>query len=170
MNTQTGKEQFSNLMQEHRGILFKVCHSYCRNKADIDDLAQEMIYQLWKSFDNYDPRYKFTTWMYRVVLNVAISFYRKEKKSRGIMALDEHVIEIADNSYSHNDTEKELHHLRQFIGELKELDKALIILYLEEKSYREISEIMGITETNTSTRISRIKEQLKQKFSNLQES
>ena len=132
----------------------------------MEDLAQEMVYQLWKSYSSYDPNYKFTTWMYRVVLNVAISFYRKGKNTAPTIALEEHLLEMADNNEHSEETAQNIDLLQKFISELKELDKALMILYLEEKSYREIAEIIGITETNVATKISRIKEQLKQRFSN----
>ncbi len=165
MNKQAGKEEFSALVDENKGIIFKVCNSYCRNKADIEDLAQEMVYQLWKSYGTYNADYKFTTWMYRIALNVAISFYRKEKRSKNTIALEEHLVEMEDEKGTSEETAQNINLLQQFINELKELDRALMILYLEEKSYRDISEIIGITETNVATKISRIKEQLKQKFS-----
>jgi RNA polymerase sigma factor (sigma-70 family) len=164
MNMQTGNNEFSNLVNENRGIIFKVCNSYCSNKTDIEDLAQEIVYQLWKSYSSYDTSYKFTTWMYRIALNTAISFYRKQKKSGNTISLEEHLIEIADN-HEPVITDQNINLLQQFINELKELDKALMILYLEEKTYKEIAEIMGITETNVATKINRVKEKLKQKFS-----
>jgi RNA polymerase sigma factor (sigma-70 family) len=165
MNMQTGNNEFSNLVNDNRGIIFKVCNSYCSNKADIEDLAQEIIYQLWKSYKSYKPSYKFTTWMYRIALNTAISFYRKVKKSHSTISLEEHLIEMEDNNEASSITTQNIDLLQQFINELKELDKALMILYLEEKTYKEIAEIIGITETNVATKIGRIKEKLKQKFS-----
>jgi RNA polymerase sigma-70 factor (ECF subfamily) len=102
--------------------------------------------------------------MYRVALNVAISFYRKEKRSIPALSLTDHLLEIADKQ-DNSETEERLNQLQQFINQLKELDRALIILYLEEKSYSEIAEILGITETNVATKISRIKTRLKQQFS-----
>ena len=105
--------------------------------------------------------------MYRVALNVAITFYRKTKTGEAIIQLAEPDTEIEDRKEDTVEMENNMDTLQQFINELKELDKALIILYLEEKSYREIAEILGITETNVATRISRIKDKLKQKFSTL---
>lgn len=150
------------LIQEHRKIIFKVCNVYCKNEHDREDLQQEIVYQLWRSYANYNPAYKFTTWMYRVSLNVAISFYRKTKNGTDTIALAaEH--EALEDEY--NDPivkERNISLLYQFIDNLKELDKALMLLYLEEKSYQEIADILGITETNVATKISRIKEKLKQ--------
>jgi RNA polymerase sigma factor (sigma-70 family) len=119
---------------------------------------------LWGAFDRYDDSYKLSTWMYRIALNVAISFYRKERRRiRYDSPLTSSMIEIADNS---EDTalENNVQLLQQFINELSELDKALMILYLESKSYKEAADILGITETNVATKISRIKAQLRQKF------
>ena len=103
--------------------------------------------------------------MYRIALNVAISFYRKERKTTDTVLMGDHVIEIADEQIEES-LETNLNALQQFINELKPLDKALMILYLEEKPQKEIAEIMGITSTNVATKIGRIKEQLKQKFNN----
>ncbi|MDQ3021659.1 MAG: sigma-70 family RNA polymerase sigma factor [Bacteroidota bacterium] len=167
MNKEQRKEEFLNLIQENRKIIFKICNSYCKNKDDREDLAQEIVYQLWKSFIGFNPDYKFSTWMYRIALNVAISFYRKDKKSRNTISIDEHVIEIEDIIYDSNESGKNLNLLQRFINELKELDRALMILYLEEKNYKEISDILGISETNVATKISRIKFKLKQKFTNI---
>jgi RNA polymerase sigma factor (sigma-70 family) len=165
MNNHNGKEDFLQLIQDNQRIIFKICNSYCRNRTDREDLAQEIIYELWKSGRSFDPDHKFSTWMYRVALNVAISFYRKEKKSAPKISLTDHLIDLEDKE--EGPAEENIRLLQQFIGELKDLDKALMILYLEEKSYREIAEILGITETNVATKLSRIRTGLRQKFSQL---
>ncbi len=155
------KDNFFKLIEKNKKIIFKICNSYCYNKDDRDDLAQEIIYNLWKSGKNFNKDYKFSTWMYRVSLNVAISFYRKENK-RQTTPLTERVFNIEDSISA---SEENINLLQKFINEVKELDRALMILYLEEKTYGEIAEIVGISETNVATRISRCKEKLKQKFS-----
>lgn len=164
---QHSKEDFLALIGTHKLIIYKICNSYCKNESDRDDLAQEIIYQLWRSFKQFNGSVKFSTWMYRVALNVAITFYRKSKQNDHIIQLDEYNSEVEDLGNDNPDLEKNIRNLQAFIGQLKELDKALVILYLEEKSYSEIAEILGITETNVATRISRIKDKLKQKFSTL---
>jgi len=164
MSTQPGSEAFLQLVQQNRGIIFKICNSYCANKNDREDLAQEVIYQLWKSGNSFNGSYKFTTWMYRIALNVAISFYRKENKKGPVISLNENNMDVEDKEGFVYETEENLNLLQQFINELKELDRALMILYLEAKSYAEIAEITGLTETNVSTKINRIKDKLKQKF------
>jgi RNA polymerase sigma factor (sigma-70 family) len=162
-----GEQEFLRRIQDNKGILWKICHLYCRNRDDREDLAQEMIYQLWKSGHRFDANHKFSTWMYRIALNVAISFYRKERKTGVRLSLDGelHLWDLEDRVDDGALMEEKIDRLQQFIRELGELDKALMILYLEEKSYREIAEILGITETNVATKISRIKTGLKQKFS-----
>jgi RNA polymerase sigma-70 factor (ECF subfamily) len=159
------EDRFLSVLEKHKGILYKVATSYCKDSEDRKDLVQEMVYQLWRSFDNYNEQYKYSTWIYRVAINVAISFYRKENSRKVvILPFSKSLLNFSDTP----DVEKEipgLKQLEQYIFELKELDKALILLYLDEKSYREMADIMGITETNVATKISRIKNSLKQKFS-----
>lgn len=159
------KEDFLSIIDANKRIIFKICNSYCKNADDREDLAQEIIFQLWRSWSSFNANYKLSTWMYRITLNVAISFYRKERKATDTVLMGDHVIEIADEQIEES-LETNLNALQQFINELKPLDKALMILYLEEKPQKEIAEIMGITSTNVATKIGRIKEQLKQKFNN----
>lgn len=159
------KEDFLSIIDANKRIIFKICNSYCKNADDREDLAQEIIFQLWRSWSSFNANYKLSTWMYRITLNVAISFYRKERKTTDTVLMGDHVIEIADEQIEES-LETNLNALQQFINELKPLDKALMILYLEEKPQKEIAEIMGITSTNVATKIGRIKEQLKQKFNN----
>ena len=166
MNIQIQKEDFLTLIEENKGIIIKVCNSYCFNKSDREDLTQEIVYQLWKSGNNFNAYSKFSTWMYRVALNVAISFYRNKIKSNTVIPLNESHIDIEDEMNNAGETEKKVILLQRFINEMKELDKALTLLYFEEKSYSEIAEILGISETNVATKISRIKSGLKQKFLN----
>jgi RNA polymerase sigma-70 factor (ECF subfamily) len=167
MNTASAKKEFLKLIEDNKGIIFKICNSYCANVNDREDLAQDIIYQLWRSGKRFSNDHKFTTWMYRVALNTAISFYRKEKNKEGKIPLFESVYELPDRAESTSTTEENILLLQQLINELKELDRALMILYLEDKSYKDIADILGITETNVATRISRIKETLKQKFSKI---
>jgi RNA polymerase sigma factor (sigma-70 family) len=160
--------EFLQLIRDNKGILFKISNSYCRNRDDREDLLQEIIYQLWKSAGSFDTNRKFSTWMYRIALNVAISYYRQQRRSglRITFGGDLHLMELADGP-AEPDTEEKVELLQQFIGEQNELDKALMILYLEERPYREIAEILGITETNVATKLSRIKGRLKQHFAKL---
>jgi RNA polymerase sigma factor (sigma-70 family) len=165
MSKQPGSnEQLLQLVKEHERILFKICNCYCNDKYQRDDLAQEIMYHLLKSFDRYDAAYKFSTWMYRIALNVAISFYRKTRAGNVTTMLAENTADVEDKRDESAELEKNIYMLEQFICGLKELDKALMILYLDEKSYKEIAEVLGITETNVATKINRVKEKLKQYF------
>lgn len=159
--------EFTNLIEANKGILYKVCNNYCKDPSKRDDLAQEILIQLWKSMASWDGKYPFSTWMYRVALNVAISHYRKEKNQLAPVSLDEQDIQVAGDNDNWNEKEEKLQQLQLLINQLKALDKALMLLYLDGKSYLEIAEILGITATNVATKISRIKEKLKQSFSKI---
>src|ERR1700675_1676705 len=99
MTTPKHQERFQALLDEHKRILYKVCHSYCQNRDDREDLAQEIIVQLWRSFGRFDERYRFSTWMYRISLNVAISFYRRERtRTRQVIQEEEHLLETIDET------------------------------------------------------------------------
>lgn len=167
MQKETNRAEFVQLMETHQKIIFKVCNSFCRNKNYREDLAQEIIYQLWKSYGSYNESFKFSTWMYRVALNVAISHYRKETIKQETIPLAESMEAIKEEPGTSSDSEQNGQQLQRFINELKELDRALVLLYLEEKPYREIGEILGITETNVATKINRIKDKLKQRFATI---
>ncbi|HWB26898.1 MAG TPA: sigma-70 family RNA polymerase sigma factor [Chitinophagaceae bacterium] len=160
-------EDFLRLIQQNSGIIYKICYTYCTDRNDREDLAQEIIYQLWKSGKSYDATYKFTTWMYRVALNVAISFSRRRGKASSTISIDGNNIDVEDTAEHVHDREEKIALLQQYIQGLKELDRALMILYLDGKAYSEIAEVTGLTETNVATKISRIKEKMKQKFSGI---
>lgn len=166
MKTPTKKDKFITTIDDHKKIIYKIVNSYCRNKEDRKDLEQEIIIQLWNSFDNYNPEYKYSTWMYRIALNVAISFYRKEKKwyAKSDFHNEDSLFSMTDEEDDNSEMDQNIRLLQEFINELNELNKALMLLYLEEKSYEEISEILGITKTNVATKIGRIKIKLKERF------
>jgi RNA polymerase sigma factor (sigma-70 family) len=155
-------KKFMELIEENKRIIFKICNSYCPNKEERDDLAQEIVYNLWKSYQRFNSSLKFSTWMYRIALNVAISFYRKVKKSAPQISISENLILLEEST--NNETDNNIHLLLKFINELKEIDKSIMLLYLDDKSYKEIAEITGISESNIATKISRIKDKLKSNF------
>ncbi len=157
-------EEFIKIIEQHKGIIYKITNLNCKNDSDRQDLYQEIVLQLWKSFENYNSQFKYSTWIYRIALNVAISFYRKENRRKEIAnPISESLFNTAGINEDH-DKNNDLFLLQKFVADLKELDKALMLLYLEEKSHKEIAEILGITETNVATKIGRIKKLLKQKF------
>ena len=132
--------------------------TYCRNPADRDDVAQEIVTQLWRAFPKFDETRTFSTWMYRIALNVAISFVRSNSvRERHTVALDE-THDIEDSSASRADDDERTRVLYAFIDRLDALNRALLLLYLDDRSHRDIAAILGITETNVATKISRLKQ------------
>lgn len=152
------KQQFINTIKEYKNLIYKICHSYCPNPSDHKDLEQEIILQLWTAMKRYNGSVKMSTWIYRIALNTAISHYRDEQKRSHITT--RHFMELPTNEYD-PETDEQIKKLYAFIEQLNYLDKALMLLYLEETKQKEIAEILGITESNVSTKINRIKQQLK---------
>lgn len=158
---------FLSVLESHKGIIYKVANSYTTTVENQEDLIQEIIFQLWRSFEKYNDQYKWSTWIYRIALNVSISFYRKESRKKNYsQPLTESIIEAVPDDIS-DDQAGNVSILRRFISEMQELDRALLILYLDEKSHKEIAEILGLSETNVATKISRIKERLRQRFAGI---
>lgn len=157
------KEQFIDIIREYKNLIYKICHSYCPNPADHKDLEQEIILQLWTSMKRYNGSVKMSTWIYRIALNTAISHYRNEQKRSYINTGN--FMELQASDYD-PETDEQIKSLYAFIEQLNYLDKALMLLYLEETRQKEIAEILGITESNVSTKINRIKQQLKLFFQN----
>lgn len=165
MKSQADNDRFLLLIQHNKKLIFKVCNTYCKDDEDRKDLVQEVIIQLWHSYPNYNDKYKLSTWMYRIALNTAISFYRSHHKRQSTTtSINEAIFNIADDADATRQLDEKVILLHQFINELDELNKALMILYLDDNSYRDIADILGITETNVATKISRIKQRLKQQF------
>jgi len=153
------QDEFQKLIEEHKKILYKVCNSYCRNRDARDDLAQEIIVQLWRSFERFDKRYRFSTWMYRIALNVAISFYRSEStRTRLVISDEEQLVQAVDAPESEPE---EIAMLYRFIDGLDPLNKALALLYLNGNTYTEIASVLGISETNAATKINRLKNKMR---------
>ncbi len=166
MNKQEQHHLFEDIIEQHKGILFKVARAYCPDEEDRQDLIQEIMIQIWQSIHKYNDQYKISTWLYRISLNIAISFYRKSStRAKKHMVLNEQMAEMPTEEKSEN--EQHLNLLEQFISQLKEIDKALMILYLEDKSHAEIAEILGMSVSNVGTKIGRIKDKLKTRFSQL---
>ena len=160
------RQLFEKLISQNKGILFKVAKSYCQDEVDRQDLIQEMMVQVWLSLDKYNNRFKISTWLYRIALNVAISYYRKNRtRTAKSVVLNEKTSQMPEDDKTEN--ELNLNLLERFISELNEIDKALIILYLEDKSHAEIAETLGMSVSNVGTKVGRIKDRLKQRFSQL---
>ena len=152
------EQEFLDLVDSHQGILKKICFIYSGNSLEKEDLCQEIILQLWKSYPLFKNQSAFSTWMYRVALNTALSLTRK---SPFIMRREE----IPDRSYDieHTMTESEnLRVLYKAINQLNNVEKAIILLWLEDNTYEEIAEVIGMSVKNISVRILRIKAKLRE--------
>ena len=163
MSEKEKDKQFQNLIEQHKGILYKVARTYCQQEEDRQDLIQEIRIQIWRSLDKYNDKYQISTWLYRISLNVAISFYRKNaKRHANTISLNEQVSEIKE--IDNTEKEEQLKQLMSFIYKLNNLDKALMLLYLESKTHIEIADILGTSKSNVGTKIGRIKEKMKTHF------
>ncbi len=157
------KAKFISVIKDNQKLILKICFSYCSNQESQKDLQQEILMQLWSSFSKFDGRVKISTWIYRVALNTAISFYRNDcKHNDRKKSIDESIISIS-NFETEKDEDIKL--LYQFIEHLNEFDKALILLYLDNNKYQDIADVLGISVTNVATKINRIKKNLKEQFS-----
>lgn len=159
------RQLFGELLERHRGIVFKVAYSYCPHPDDRADLVQEIAAQLWRAFPGYDAGRSFSTWMYRIALNVAISSLRSRRHDRHSVPLDEAMHDVPGDQDDH-ETAEQLRLLRRYIDRQDPLNRALLLLYLEDRSHREIAEILGISEGNVATKISRLKQRIRDDFSN----
>ena len=149
--------------EKNQNIVHKVCRIYTTNQDAHNDLFQEVVIQLWKNYGKFRGDSKFSTWMYRVALNTAISLYRKSTRNIKTQDIDDVSYKIQSSEY--DDTEEiQLKALYKAIHKLNDIDKALIFLYLEEKPYKEISETLGITQVNARVKMNRAKEKLKNLF------
>src|SRR5215510_7326736 len=154
-------EQFLALLEAHQKIVLKVARVYCWDAAERDDLRQEITLQLWRAFPSYDPRRVFSTWMYRIALNVAISFARKAGRRRRIIApLENDGVDLPATA-SAGEPDEHFDALHRCLRALDPLSRALLMMYLDERSYREIAEVLGISETNVATKISRLKQRMR---------
>ena len=155
---------FIKLIHAHEGIIYKITRVYLDKEEDQQDLYQEIVYQLWKSFDSFRSDSKWSTWMYRVALNTVISFLKRDK-SRPKKVSSDHLDDFKMEPFDPV-MEERVEWLYKSIQKLSVVEKGIILLYLEGKSHEEISSITGFTTTNIGTRISRIKEKLKRQISN----
>ena len=156
------KEQFIAAIKNNEGIIYKIAAVYTNTMQDRDDLVQEIIYQLWKSFDSFKQQSSLSTWMYRVAMNVAIYHLKTSKRKIATVPLNEQLLNLHDSDNS--ETEEKWQTFKQHIDKLNLLDKGIVILYLENKSYEEIGQIIGISTSNVGTKLMRIKEKLKQQI------
>lgn len=154
------EHNFVELLEKHQNIVHKVCRIYTNNQDEHNDLFQEITIQLWKAYPKFRGDSKFSTWMYRVGLNTAITLYRKNKRRIRTEEFDAFQFIITAEAYDDSE-EQQLKLMYKAVHQLNDIDKALVFLYLEDKGYKEISETMGISEVNARVKMNRIKTKLK---------
>lgn len=153
------EKAFITLLNQNQKIIYKVCNLYMDAHSDREDLFQEITLQAWKAYGSFRGDAKFSTWLYRVALNTAITFFRKEKRKPSIFSTDvmpEQEDDVADP------LAEQVKAMYAAIGELSKIDKAIVMLYLEDYNYNEIGDMMGITANNVAVKMNRIKTRLKE--------
>jgi len=154
------EEKFLQIIKENQGIIHKVCNMYCDFDEDRNDLFQEIVAQLWKSFPTFRSESKVSTWMYRVALNTAITSFKKNKRRPDQGRLTYENFEIEDEKYD-SETDENIKQLHHAVARLTGIEKSIVLLYLENKKYEEIAEITGITQNYVRVKMNRIKKKLK---------
>jgi len=164
MTHEQNHKDFLERIHRHQSIIHKICFVYCNIKADREDLQQEIVLQLWKSYPSFQGKAEFSTWMYRVALNTAINQTRKP----GLLIDSSSSPDIPYDPVDSYNLSEELQILYRAISQLRKVDKAIILLWLEEKSYGEIARTIGITEKNVSVKLVRIRARLAEFIQKLQ--
>lgn len=161
----TDNDGFVTMIKKHKRIIYKVINTYCNDVDDKKDLEQEIIIQLWKSYQSYNGSTQLSTWIYRIAMNVSISFYRNNvTRKTTTTSINESIFqELASNATNEEETDQR-RLLYGFISQLDEFNREVFMLYLDDYSYKEIAEIVGITESNVGTKISRIKHKIHEYF------
>jgi RNA polymerase sigma factor (sigma-70 family) len=155
-------EQFADLVRRHAGLIHKIAYTYCRHTPDREDVVQDIVLELWRARSRYDLRFKETTWIYRIAVNVAISHYRRERRHREPReSIDVHAITIATPAI---EPSEDIQVLLRCIDDLDALDKALVLLYLDGHDHRSMADVLGISVSNVGTKLSRIKNRLRVAF------
>lgn len=157
-------DKFISEIDSHQNIIYKICHLYTNSTIDFKDLYQDIVLQLWKSYPSFKGKSKLSTWIYQVSLNTALYKRRQERSRLRLDTLAQFHYELPEITDS--DKKENIERVKELLSSLTDIEKALITLHLDEYSYDEISEIMGITQTNVATKINRIKQKLRLMFNN----
>ena len=154
------EHRFVTELQDNQNIVHKVCTLYTNDRDSHNDLFQEITIQLWKAYPKFRGEAKFSTWMYRVALNTAITLYRKNRKRIDTADYESVIFKIKADEYDETE-EVQLKLMYKAVKQLGDVDKALVFLYLEDKNYTEIADTLGITEVNARVKMNRIKTKLR---------
>ena len=162
MDTKELEKEFLDMIEAQKRTIYKVCYMYANDQDDLNDLFQETVLNLWKSFPSYRGDSKLTTWVYRIAMNTCISFLRHASTRPQTVPM---TANVASQMAADEDTEARLQDLYKLINQLGKLERALILLWLEERSYQEMADILGLSKANVAVKLNRIREKLK-KMSN----
>jgi len=159
LQKQEAEKQFEQLINEHELLIYKICRMYTYTEADRQDLFQDIVIQLWNAFPKFKGEAKFSTWLYRVAINTAITGLRRK---RDFIQSYEHAALPANTSDdTSTDIEEQLQEMYTAIEQLNEIEKAIVMLYLEDKTYEEMEEILGINQGNLRVKMNRVKDKLR---------
>ncbi|MEA4904271.1 ECF RNA polymerase sigma-E factor [bioreactor metagenome] len=158
MTSKEAEREFIELIEKHSRLIYKVCFMYASDNDELNDLYQEVLINLWRSHDAFRGNATYSTWIYRIGLNTCISYIRQKKRRPLLIPLGVDLENIAEQK----NNREELRELYRLINQLSKIEKAIVLLYLEEKTYDEISEIVGITRGNVGVKLNRIKTKLKE--------
>ena len=162
MDTKELEKEFLDMIEAQKRTIYKVCYMYANDQDDLNDLFQETVLNLWKGFPSYRGDSKLTTWVYRIAMNTCITFLRHANTRPQTVPM---TANVASQMANDEDTNARLQELYQLINQLGKLERALILLWLEERSYQEMADILGLSKANVAVKLNRIKEKLK-KMSN----
>ena len=157
----TKEKEFAHLIKNNQGLIIKVSRLYTNSLEDEEDLFQEIVLQLWKGYDSFKGNSKISTWMYRVALNTAITLFRKKSKSLPTNELDINLRDYEEDNY---DKQQQISLLYQVIKTLPNVERAIVMMYLDDLPYKDIAENLGITEVNARVKMNRLKKILKEKM------
>ena len=159
MKAGSDKETFVSLINEHKALIYKVCNTYCDQPAERQDLFQEILIQLWKSYPQFRGDARFSTWLYRIALNTAISGLRKKRVN--ITPLETAPVAVMEIPAEHPGMKEQMDALNKAINRLSTVEKAIVMMYLDEKSYEEMEAVFGISQNTLRVKMNRIKEKLR---------
>jgi RNA polymerase sigma factor (sigma-70 family) len=165
MTVRTDHDAFLRQLEPHRAILYKIANAYCARREDRGDLIQEIVIELWRAYPRFDARAAFSTWMHQIAVNVAISHFRGEsRRVRDVLPIEDFGLDLAAADQVMARDDDDLFALHQLIAQLDEVNRALILLYLEGYGQDEIATMIGLSATNVATRINRIKQRLQRDY------
>ena len=163
MDTKQLEKEFLGMIEAQQRTIYKVCYMYAKDQDDLNDLFQETVLNLWKGYPNYRGDSKLTTWVYRIAMNTCITFLRHTSTRPQTVPM---TANVAGQTATDEDTNAQLQDLYQLINRLGKLERALILLWLEERSYQEMADILGLTRANVAVKLNRTKEKLRRMSNN----